>query len=130
MKYGKFYHIYNKGINSQKIFLDKDDYFRFFQLMDIYILPIADIYAYALMGNHFHFVLRIKEEEEIGFLDKENANSEDLEKKWRTYFPVGTINSDRYNRKAVPVRMLQHFFISYSKYFNEKKSKVWRFVSS
>ena len=29
IEYGKYYHIYNKGIDDQNIFLDKDDYKHF-----------------------------------------------------------------------------------------------------
>jgi putative transposase len=33
--------------------------------MKKYLLPIADVYAYCLLKNHFHIVLKIKEEEEL-----------------------------------------------------------------
>ena len=34
-------------------------------LYDKHIDPVADTYAYCLLGNHFHFMVRIKEAEEV-----------------------------------------------------------------
>ncbi|MFZ4413061.1 MAG: transposase [Bacteroidales bacterium] len=63
--YGKYYHIYNRGINSCDIFSVTDNYEYFLNLYDKYISPIADTFAWVLMPNHFHFLVRIKEEIEI-----------------------------------------------------------------
>lgn len=78
------YHIYNRGVEKRKIFLDKDDHFRFvhnlFEFNDeasannlyYYRLPsyevqphkiskrklIVEIIAFCLMPNHFHLLLR------------------------------------------------------------------------
>jgi len=87
IEHGKYYHIFNRGNNYEDIFKEKSDYLQFLSLMDIYITSVADIYAWALLGNHFHLLVRIKEEDEIGLLNSENAKSDDLELKWRTYFP-------------------------------------------
>lgn len=57
----KYYHIYNRGINGEKIFLCSDNYLYFLKLYLKYIEPIAYTFAYALMPNHFHFLVRIKE---------------------------------------------------------------------
>lgn len=60
---GNFYHIYNRGIDSCNLFTEPDNYEYFFSLYDKYISPIADTYAWVLMPNHFHFLVRLKEEE-------------------------------------------------------------------
>ena len=61
----KFYHIYNRGINSMDIFFENDNYKYFLRLYDKYIEVIADTYAWVLMKNHFHMLVRIKSQEEI-----------------------------------------------------------------
>lgn len=58
---GKYYHIYNRGINSCRLFECDEDYHRFMLLQEKYIVPVADILAWVLMPNHFHFLIRIKE---------------------------------------------------------------------
>ena len=62
---GYFYHIYNRGNNSEKIFFSEENYAYFLKLLTKYIFPVADIYAYCLLYNHFHILVRIKEKNEI-----------------------------------------------------------------
>lgn len=59
------YHVYNHGNANDLIFRSPDNYFYFFKKYEQYISPIADTYAYCLMPNHFHLLLRIKTVEEI-----------------------------------------------------------------
>ena len=60
-----YYHVYNRGINGTRLFTKtgNTDYFLAKYLKNI--LPIADTYAYVLMGNHFHFLIKTKSEAEI-----------------------------------------------------------------
>ena len=65
LNYGNFYHIYNRGINSCNLFTKPDNYEYFLSLYDKYISPVADTFAWVLMPNHFHFLVRLKEESEV-----------------------------------------------------------------
>ena len=65
LDYGKFYHIYNRGINSCNVFTETDNYQYFLNLYDKHISPVADTYAWVLMKNHFHFLVRIKELQDL-----------------------------------------------------------------
>jgi REP element-mobilizing transposase RayT len=56
----QFYHIYNQGNNGINLFLNAGNYLFFLQRFEKYIVPVAHIYAYALMPNHFHFLVQIK----------------------------------------------------------------------
>jgi len=55
----KFYHIYNRGINSCNIFKEPANYEHFLGLYQKYINPIAETYAWVLMPNHFHLLVKI-----------------------------------------------------------------------
>ena len=68
LKYGKYYHMYNRGIDGCELFREKTNYEHFLRLYEKYISLIADTYSWCLMGNHFHLLVRIKEEEEIGLI--------------------------------------------------------------
>lgn len=58
---GEFYHVYNQGNNRQQLFFSDDDYKRFMYGIHSHLLPSAQIFAYCLMPNHFHFLLRPNE---------------------------------------------------------------------
>lgn len=70
-----FYHIYNRGFEKRKIFLDKNDYLVFTHFMrrsldkELKVNPDgivnmhsiadeADLVCYCLMPNHFHFLIK------------------------------------------------------------------------
>lgn len=55
---GQYYHIYNRGNNGENLFREERNYAYFFKLYIHYIYPIADTYAYCLMRNHFHLLVR------------------------------------------------------------------------
>ncbi|WP_172594402.1 transposase [Mariniphaga sediminis] len=57
--------IYNRGINSCNIFAENENYEYFLHLYDKNISPVAETYAWALMKNHFHFLVKIKPKEEV-----------------------------------------------------------------
>ena len=62
-----YYHIYNRGNNREDIFIQDENYRFFLQRYLQYIEPIAFTYAYCLLPNHFHFLVRIRNvEEQIG----------------------------------------------------------------
>ncbi len=61
LQYGLVYHIYNRGNNRDNLFFEDRNYRYFLQLYARYIEPIAWTYAYCLLRNHFHFLVRIKD---------------------------------------------------------------------
>jgi putative transposase len=92
---GEFYHLYGRGVEKRKIFLDANDYKRFISLLyycnnsdtvvirdvikkdsllDSYILDrdtIINIGAYCLMSNHFHILVKEKTDKGISkFMQK------------------------------------------------------------
>ena len=53
------YHIMLRGINRQQIFYDNEDYFYFIKQLDRFKKPCGyKLYAYCLMGNHVHLLLK------------------------------------------------------------------------
>jgi putative transposase len=53
------YHLYNRGNNSQPLFFKRENYLFFLQKAKTYITPYADILAWCLMPNHFHFMIYV-----------------------------------------------------------------------
>jgi len=64
LQYGQYYHIYNRGNNRADIFYEERNYGYFLKLYAKYVEPVADTYAYCLLRNHFHLLVRVKTVEE------------------------------------------------------------------
>lgn len=61
----KYYHVYNHANGNELLFLEDRNYLFFLAKMREYILPVADVCAYCLMPNHFHLLLKIKDEKTL-----------------------------------------------------------------
>lgn len=106
-----YYHLYNRGVEKRKIFLDKKDCIVFQRFLKQYLSPKEELsnfidsntklqrlkdanmseeielHAFALMPNHFHLLLKQKEKYSIA-------------------------------------KFMKRFFTSYVKYFNKKYNRV------
>lgn len=56
---GNYYHIYNRGINSETIFQDEENMSYFLKLAEKHLTPNINILAYCLLNNHFHFAVEV-----------------------------------------------------------------------
>ena len=65
LQFGKVYHIYNRGVNKISIFNTPQNQNYFLNLFFERLGPLVDTYAWCLMKNHFHLMVRIKTREEI-----------------------------------------------------------------
>jgi len=110
MQEGHFYHIYNRGINKDLLFFENMNYDYFLKQFRKYLTAYVDVFSYCLMPNHFHFLVRIKN-------DGETSEVSETSEVLKT--PV-LKTSDIY-RKLTPIeKAFKDFFISYSKAINKK----------
>jgi putative transposase len=57
------YHIMLRGINQQQILEDKEDNEKFLEILrECKIISGYKLYAYCLMGNHLHLIIKVEEE--------------------------------------------------------------------
>ncbi len=64
---GEIYHVYNQGNNRQKIFFNRDNYLFFINKMRVHLTDHCDFLAWCLMPNHFHWLIKVKNQElEVG----------------------------------------------------------------
>ncbi len=92
---GEYFHIYNRGVNSEDIFIEPCNYDYFLQQYNLYCSDVLETLAYALLKNHFHLLVYIKPNAEVPRYDGH-----------------GTI---RLNAS----RQLGHFFNSYAQSVNK-----------
>lgn len=71
-----FYHIYNRGNNSQDIFIEEENYRYFLKRLHDYFDPIhVDLIAYCLMPNHFHLSIYLHTDTDISNIIRQFSNS-------------------------------------------------------
>ena len=127
-----YYHIYNRGVAKQKIFLDDQDYKVFLGYLKLYLTkPVTDdkiapskhlknyfeqvkLLAYCLLPNHFHLFVFQKESNTITDLMRSIGTKYSMyfNKKYKR---VGPLFQSRY--KAVRV-IRESQFIYLSKYIH------------
>ena len=61
----KIYHIYNRGNNGERIFTSNENKKYFLKLYLKHLEDKVETFAYYLMDNHFHFLIRINSENEV-----------------------------------------------------------------
>lgn len=62
---GECYHIFNRGNNRENVFCKPENSAYFLRKYTQYLLPVVDTYAYCLLPNHFHLLVRVKNVEQI-----------------------------------------------------------------
>jgi putative transposase len=62
MQPGRYYHVFNRGNAGVNIFYEQRNYGYFLRKYYEYLSPVLDTYCYSLLPNHFHLLVRVKEE--------------------------------------------------------------------
>jgi REP element-mobilizing transposase RayT len=97
-------HIYNRANGHENLFIEAKNYWYFLEKYKLYISPIADTYAFCLMPNHFHAMIRLKKVEVIEF--------KNLVEKLQTNNSINTYSKVISNQFA-------RLFSSYTQSFNK-----------
>lgn len=101
------YHIYNRGINGESLFTKDKHYQVFLKKYIHHLSSYIDTYAYCLMGNHFHLLVRIKSEGEILEAAAEQYNGKKIDS-------ISRFLSSQF----------AHLFNGYSQYINIDNSRT------
>ncbi len=99
-----FYHIYNRGNNGDKLFYCEENCKFFLKKLSFCLGDYLDIFAFVLMPNHFHLLVRTKE-----ISDKNLAGLGDLP------------GLERFN--AVISKKFSNFFNGYAKAINKQQNR-------
>lgn len=62
---GYFYHVYNRGNNRENLFYKPDNYVYFLQKYDFYLNDYLETYAFCLLPNHFHLLIKVKKRKDL-----------------------------------------------------------------
>jgi putative transposase len=55
------YHVYNRTVDRKPMFTSDENYAFFIRQFDKYLSNFISIYAYCLLGNHFHFLIKVND---------------------------------------------------------------------
>ena len=113
------------------MFREKANCLYFLKLYDKYIEPIAETFAWCLMPNHFHVLVRIKEEADINFIPRKQKplsghKAADRIFVAKTLSAVENPDSGLYfkqEKKYKPSNQFSHLFNSYAQAFNKKYNR-------
>src|SRR5829696_1972313 len=119
--YDTYYHIYNRGVNGENIFVEERNYELFLKLYEKHLEPITDLFAYCMLRNHFHIAVRVRSEEEILETKKTLRDSSVNSRQARQGNP--TILDDDQTRKPLGSKyasdQFSNFFNAYAKTINK-----------
>ena len=116
------YHIFNHANGFENIFTEDENYRFFLDKYKQYITPIAETYAYCLLPNHFHLVVRIRHKEVIEELIRNKYNFPKVDRnfgKVREEVNISDEDIEKYLSKQ-----FSNLFSSYTQSFNRMYKRM------
>lgn len=110
---GEAYHIYNRANGSENLFREPDNYRYFMTKLVERTHPVLKILAWCLMPNHFHLLIRLKDEGTIMQYNKDQDGTQSIS---------STIKNLSMENQAgfIVHRQLSKLMIGYAKAYNKK----------
>lgn len=112
---GKFYHVFNRGNNRENLFYNNGNYEYFLRKYDQYLSGLLDTYAFCLLPNHFHMLVRLKEVDEIVVAPGQP--------KGITFLKGDTFSADAKDENPVS-KQFRLFFTSYAMAVNKQRKRT------
>lgn len=109
---GNYYHIFNRGSNRKNIFYSAANYDYFLRLLDQFLKGYVHFLAYVLLPNHFHLVIKVKDE-----VTESGKGNRSLQEE------NGSLSADLEIGKLV-VRQLKRLFITYAMAINKQENRT------
>ncbi|NBC65112.1 MAG: hypothetical protein GVY07_05530 [Bacteroidetes bacterium] len=109
---GYFYHIYNRGAGKADLFYSKRDYLEFIEKYFFYLFVSVETYAYCLLKNHFHFLIRVRTFEQ----------QKELFQFIKANYPKGNFYGDQFDtpKPFHASKQFSHLMNSYTKSLNSR----------
>ncbi|OQY03776.1 MAG: hypothetical protein B6I20_04335 [Bacteroidetes bacterium 4572_117] len=108
----KMFHIYNHAVGNDNFFNSDENYSFFLLKLKEYLQNYIDIYAYCLMPNHFHIIIKVKREEDVINEYRKKKSIKESRIKELNFVP------------NVVSRQFGHLFNSYAQAYNKENSRM------
>jgi putative transposase len=124
--YDTYYHIYNRGVNGEDIFIQERNYDLFLKLLEKHLSPVVDLFAYCLLKNHFHISGRVKSEEEIKKTLRVSISTKTLATDLN--FAKHPDNQDQQEKPPAPCKGVRSHYVSdqFSNFFNAYAKTIYK----
>ena len=100
----RIYHVYNRTVDKKPMFTSDENYAFFIRQFDKYLSDYIKIYAYNLLGNHFHFMIKINNLTELTTFEK-----------------LSNLNKTTHD---IVSHQFRKFFQSYAMAFNKRQNRI------
>ena len=110
----RFYHVFNRTNNKEKLFTQPKNYEYFLGKYDNYLSDVLTTYVYCLLGNHFHLLVKIHSENLLLQFENERRSSEE-----RSSSPT----DEEFDAHKIVSKQFATFFGTYSKAFNKQENR-------
>ena len=107
------FHVYNRTNNKEPLFRTFQNRLYFLQLYARYVQPFADTFCWCLLPNHFHFLIRVKREQQIK--DYLLALATEKQKSFELKFLAGDLSME-----LLLEQEWKRFFTAYAMAFNKE----------
>jgi REP element-mobilizing transposase RayT len=71
-----FYHLFNHAVGNENLFREEKNYLYFLKKMAFYLPPVCHTYAYCLLPNHFHILVKFHNEKIILNAHQQNGKNQ------------------------------------------------------
>lgn len=75
---GRMFHVWTHANGSENLFRSGENYYYFLEKYSHHVYPVVGTFAYCLMPNHIHLMIRVREEETLMKFGKEKEGEKDL----------------------------------------------------
>jgi len=117
---GEYYHIFNRTNNNELLFLDDGNRRFFLKKYRYFLYPFIKTFAYCLIDNHFHFLIQIREGDEIINQLEQKPNHIKTKIEHQFLKELNNIKNDNsIGFDMILSSQFQRFFSSYTKSFNK-----------
>lgn len=100
---GSIYHVYNRAVGNEMLFRKEEDHFIWIEKFKKYVLPFCELYAYCLLPNHYHLLLRINFDLDAICFSKAMSDAANSFCKWynKEYNRKGSLFMRPFKRKII-----------------------------
>ncbi|WP_138431783.1 hypothetical protein [Fodinibius saliphilus] len=107
---GQMYHIWTHANGDENLFREEENYRYFLEKYAYHVHPVIETFAYCLMPNHLHLMVRVREEKEVfEFLRDKKDDHLNLQ----GFRNLGGL------KKVIP-QQFSNLFNAYTKAYNKK----------